>query len=336
MWAVKNRTPYRAAACWGRDKHGTHEWIVAVKATYDIAPNGKLKLADEQLDPLLAPEYRGDPGSSSLRYDADLVGTKATTDVVLNGTAYAPQGRPAAQFTVAMTIGPIRKILRVNGEQHWEPSAFGLRPSAISPVCQVPIVYERAYGGYEHESPDANTHRIDFRNPIGCGLFSAARRRMGQPLPNFRYPNGSLNEAGPAGFGALDSFWSPRRELAGTYDEQWRRFRMPLPPDDWNPLCLQCAPVDQRPANALRGGELVELINLTAGGLLRFALPRVHLTFSTLIDEAVEEHRARVSTVIIEPDLPRLIMVWQSVISCPSPSDIDYLDDTTVREKVLI
>ena len=89
MWAVTNHTPYAAGRTWGRDKNGLHEWIVAVKATFDIKANGELVLAEKQLPPLLAPEYNGDDGVSSLRYEADLVGTKPATDVVLNGTAYA-------------------------------------------------------------------------------------------------------------------------------------------------------------------------------------------------------------------------------------------------------
>ena len=36
MWAVDNRTPYGVGRVWGRNKDGIHEWIVAVKATFDI------------------------------------------------------------------------------------------------------------------------------------------------------------------------------------------------------------------------------------------------------------------------------------------------------------
>ena len=82
MWAVTNRTPYKVGRVWGRDKEGVHEWIVAVKGTFDIKSDGSLRLADEQLEPLLLPEYNGEPGVSSLRYDADLVALKPTTDVV--------------------------------------------------------------------------------------------------------------------------------------------------------------------------------------------------------------------------------------------------------------
>ena len=79
MWAITNRTPYKVGKTWGRDKDGIHEWVVAVKGTFDIKPDGSLKLADEQLEPLLLPEYTGEAGVSSLRYDADLVAPKPTT-----------------------------------------------------------------------------------------------------------------------------------------------------------------------------------------------------------------------------------------------------------------
>src|SRR5438045_9584654 len=98
MWAIKNHTPYAATGMWGRDKDGVHEWIVAIKGTFDIKRDGRLALADEQPVPLLLPEYHGEAGESSLRYEADLVGMKPTTDILLNGTAYAPGGRPAHEF----------------------------------------------------------------------------------------------------------------------------------------------------------------------------------------------------------------------------------------------
>jgi hypothetical protein len=143
-----------------------------------------------------------------------------------------------------------------------------------------------------------------------------------------------LEKAGPAGFGAIDSFWSPRRELGGTYDKNWEENRRPLLPEDWDPISLQCSPDDQRPKKHLRGGEPVELLGLTPSGVLRFSLPKVYLTFSTRIDDRVEEHRSRLATVIIEPDHPRVIMVWQSVLLCPTNGD--YLDETIVREKAYI
>ena len=168
-------------------------------------------------------------------------------------------------------------MIRVVGNRRWERGLFGLKPSASEPITRLPIIYERAYGGYDHTDPDPKKQCMDPRNPVGCGVAAESGRRVGQPLPNFEYPHGNLEKAGPAGFGAIDSFWSPRREFAGTYDEAWERDRLPLLPEDWDSRSLLCSPADQRPDSHLRGGDFVELINLTPDGKLRFALPRVYL-----------------------------------------------------------
>jgi hypothetical protein len=335
MWAIDNRTPYKADSTWGRDRDGVHEWIVAVKGTFDIKPDGQLELADEQLEPLLAPEYNGEDGMSSLRYDADLVAPKPTTDVLINGTAYAPNGRPSTEFLASARVGSVEKTIRVVGNRVWKQSAFSSKPSSAEPVTEIPIIYERAYGGFDQTDPDPKNQYMDARNPVGCGAAAKSDHRIGQPVPNFEYPSGSLEKAGPAGFGAIDSFWSPRRELNGTYDKAWEEKRRPLLPEDWDPRSLLCSPEDQRPDSDLRGGELVGLTNLTPGGMLRFALPKVYLTFSTRFDTGrgtrTEEHRGQLATVIVEPDYPRVIMVWSTSLTCRT--DVDYLEETVVNEK---
>lgn len=327
MWAIRNHTPYAVGSTWGRDKDGVHEWIVVVKGTYAIKRNHNPALADKQLEPLLVPEFNGEDGASSLRYDADLVAAKPATDVVLNGTAYAPKGRPAAEFLVSMRVGEIYKQIKVVGNRTWKGGLTGNGASAAEPVTQVPIVYERAYGGIDQSDPDSRKQRMDARNPVGCGLVAQA----GRPLPNFEYPAGKMEKAGPAGFGALASYWSPRRELGGAYDEAWQKTRFPLLPADWDSRSLLCSPADQRSASHLRGGEPVELENVTPDGKLCFTLPKVYLRFTTLIDNSIEEHQGRLATVIIEPDQQRVILVWQSVLAVRTNGD--YLDRTIVREK---
>ena len=201
MWALKSRVPYAAKKTWGRDENGVHEWIVVVKGTYEIKRDGTVALAEEQMEPLDLPEYHGEDGCSSLRYEADLVGAKPTTDVVLNGTAYAPNGKPATGFPVSLRVGRVYKELMVVGNRTWKPSAVGLIPSVVEPVTAVPIVYERSFGGFDQSHPDPKEQRMDVRNPVGCGLTA----KQGQPLPNLEYPHRGLKEAGPAGFGPLAS-----------------------------------------------------------------------------------------------------------------------------------
>lgn len=334
MWAIRNHTPYKAESTWGRDKEGVHEWIVAVKGTFDIKPDGSVRLADEQIAPLLLPEYHGEAGVSSLRYDADIVSPKPTTDLLLNATAYTPKGRPSKKFQVAFRVGPIYKVIQVVGNRRWRRGLLGLEPTETEPIEKLAIIYEHAYGGFDQTDPDPEKQRMDTRNPVGCGVSAKTSNKEGKALANLEYPKGGIEETGPAGFGAIDSYWSPRREYWGTYDKAWEQHRRPLLPEDWDPRSLLCAPADQRPEYHLRGGEPVELFNLTPGGLLRFTLPKVHLTLRTKINGHTKEHRSRLGTVVIEPDHPRVIMVWLSSLTCPT--DVDYLDETVVSEKPYI
>ncbi len=146
-------------------------------------------------------------------------------------------------------------------------------------------------------------------------------------------PKESLRRPAPLASAPSTAIGRRAGNCSGTYDEAWQKSRFPLLPEDWDPRSLLCSPADQRPENHLRGGELVELENLTPDGKLRFALPKVYLRFRTRIDKRTEEHRARLATVIIEPDHPRVIMVWQSSLAVRTNGD--YLDETIVQRETV-
>jgi hypothetical protein len=141
-----------------------------------------------------------------------------------------------------------------------------------------------------------------------------------------------VSEQVPAGFGPIASFWSPRRERGGTYDEAWLKRRKPLLPDDYSDQHLLCAPEDQRPAQHLRGDERILLTNLTPHGRLLFALPKLRFAFTSYFGARKHEHRGLLGAVIIEPDLMRLEMVWNTSLAVGS-RDVDYLDRTVITEE---
>ncbi|MCP3973237.1 MAG: DUF2169 domain-containing protein, partial [bacterium] len=121
----------------------------------------------------------------------------------------------------------------------------------------------------------------------------------------------------PAGFGPIAGHWSPRVELAGTYDEKWERERQPLLAEDFDERFHQSAPADQQVPGFLRGGEEVTLHHLTPSGILRFRLPRVTLGIVTAFDDGEQRrHRACIHTVAFEPDVPRVILVWHTHLPC--------------------
>jgi len=76
MWTLTNNTPFAAERTWVRDKNGAEVWLVAVKGTFSIEPDGSIQLAEEQEEVNIAPKFRGDPQSASLLYDTDLPHTK--------------------------------------------------------------------------------------------------------------------------------------------------------------------------------------------------------------------------------------------------------------------
>ena len=107
MWAIFNRTRFAVNRTFARDLEGAEVWIVAVRATFAIAEDGAVTLAKEQQPVCVAPQYSGEPGRSGLRYDMDLLRTKPGTDVVLHACAHAPNGQPATEVDVALSItGP--------------------------------------------------------------------------------------------------------------------------------------------------------------------------------------------------------------------------------------
>lgn len=331
MWTLDNLTPYAAERNWARDREGRHQWVVAVRATFDIGADGTLSIADEQPGPPLAPEYHGDPASTSLRLDSDLLAQKPGTDIVLDACAHAPGGRPASAVEVSMHVADVSKRLVVHGPRFYRHGSLGTSITSAEPFVTQPIRYEAAFGGSDLKDDDLRRRRIDERNPLGRGVAVDARSLHDQPAHTIEYPGGDAAKKGPAGFGPILAFWSPRRQRAGTFDRHWEETKKPLLPDDYDPAFALSAPDDQRPGKPLQGGEPVLITNMSPSGALRFELPRITLALETSFGLRSTPHAALLTTVFIVPGAAKLSMIWQSALSVPV-RDADYLDFTTITE----
>ncbi len=319
MWQIENRTPFAAERGWVRDRDGTEIWLVVVKATFDILPDGGTRISSEQVPVWREPVYHGEPGRSSIKYEADLVLTKASTDILVVGHAHAPAGQRVREMDVAFRVGPVQKVLRVFGDRRWGT----LGPSEPEPFERMPLVYERAFGGVDKLGPHPDRD-FYWPNPVGTGYASEASRAHAQPLPNVEYPDRRVSSwddrPEPAGFGVIACHWQPRVGFAGTYDDHWMKTRQPLLAEDLDDRYFQAAPADQQAPTFLRGGEPVACQGLGPHGPLRFELPRVSLGFETRFrDGSREIHQNRcLHTVILEPDAPRVSLVWHSALPCHS------------------
>jgi hypothetical protein len=255
MWAIKNETDFAAERNWVRDRNGAEVWIIAVKGTYTISEDGNVRLAEKQEPIAFAPRYRGEPTRSSLLYETDLMLTKTATDVLLNAVAYAPYGEPTGSIDVSFQIGDWHKNLRVYGDRQWQIGGA----TEPQPFLRMPITYERAFGGVDEDADGKRVFGWERRNPVGAGFATSAGRASWRMLPNIENPNSLISSwkhhPAPAGFGAIAAHWSPRIELAGTYDDRWQDERLPLVPDDFDERFYQFAPVDQQLPNLAWRGE---------------------------------------------------------------------------------
>lgn len=338
MWQLDNRTPFAAERTWVRNKEGAEIWLVAVKCTFDVKPDGSTEIAKEQPPVVMVPEYTHPdaPAKSSLKYDSDLVRTKITTDIIVNGKAYAPGGQPVTELDVGFRIGELTKLLKVTGDRIWQKGSI----TQPKPFTQMPVLYERAFGGFDPQSKESPNPQWDMRNPLGTGFALSSDKLDGLALPNIEYPDQLIkswkDKPNPAGFGPICSHWQPRVNFAGTYDDQWQQERLPLLPLDFDDRYYQCAPIDQQAPQFLQGDEPVALLNLTPQGKLHFKLPRVILGFETFFysgDRQLHE-RPKLHTVIIEPDFPRVSLLWHSALPC-HPKVLKLKETRIIQKRLL-
>lgn len=314
-----NLTPFAAQPLLLSDERGADVLTVVVKATYSITQTGEgtsLQIAQEQAPPCLAPECYGDPAASSVKYDSDAMFTKLATDVALVGHAY-PNRSGAAHVDVSLTVGPVRTVVRVFGDRVWAKTLGRWSPSQPKPFERVPLVYERAFGGWDRSNRDETKHEYEARNPVGVGFLSKKHGKVkeGARLPNLEDPRDLISSPtdrpAPVGFGFIGPHWQPRVSYAGTYGDQWKARRMPLLPDDFDRRFYNAAHPTLT-ASTLRGGEPVEVVNASPHGTLRFRLPEVSpQTTVRMKDEGTHRIAMALDTVTFNTDEDRLFLVWR-------------------------
>lgn len=322
MLQLTNMTPFAVERAIQYDGAGRQIWVVVTKGTFTIQPDGTVEPSQAQEPVALMAKFAGKPGASQLLRDAELVAAHPGTDVVLNAVAHAPQGQPVRELRVSVEVGPLAKTLVVTGERRWERGVLGLGASGAEPFVALPMRWEHAFGG-----SDPHGRGSEPRNAAGCSFFASAEAASGGELPRIEAPNARIHHwkdrPAPAGFGAVAPGWSPRRELAGTFDGSWSTERAPLWPVDYDERFHVSAPEGLWASAGLRGGETVTLTNLSVETVLRFTLPRVFLGFATHVTGSVIQHRPALDRVIIEPELRKVVMVWRASLALgPRASEV--------------
>lgn len=298
------------------DKLGHENVLVVAKATFDIGADGQCRLSPRQQPVAMADEHHGDPATTSIRYASDFALDKPLADVIVNGSAYAPAGRPATRVQVGIRVGALQKVFTVVGNRVWRAGPV-VRASSPEPFETMPISYDNAFGGVDNFHPDPAHHRTFAANPVGKGYHRLLDPHLvdGTPLPNteetdapISTPNGSYR---PMSLGCLGRNFFPRYKLAGTYDQNWIDDVFPFLPADFDDRYHQAAPEDQR-CPYLRGGEPVTLANLSREGVLKFAVPSLPVSMYLVFRSGHQRLEPKLDTLIIEPSLGRCMLVWRA------------------------
>jgi uncharacterized protein DUF2169 len=169
-----------------------------VKLTYDLTASGLLAA---QAEPLVFDIY-GDPAlSPRLPPGSDYWLTKRATDVIVLGSAFTLEKRPARTSEVRVQVGERGKRIAVFGRRSMTARSGQLVIGEPEPFSEMPISYVYAYGGLDPRVPIPESEREEYfqhaaaggvvdhpglypRNPIGKGYLVYP-----EPLGNMEMPN---------------------------------------------------------------------------------------------------------------------------------------------------
>lgn len=312
-----NSTQMQAAYTQGTDKDARDSLVVVVKGTFIIPLDGsEPKLANMQKPLIMADTFTGEPGFSAPIYEADFAPIKPRCDILLVGSAHAPNGRPVTKLPVGLKVGSMIKTFNVVGDREWDINALSASPGRPRPFVQMPITYDRAFGGLDDFHDDPDQHSAFMPNPVGRGYRRHLIEIEGKPLPNTEETNQPITspkgDYRPMSFGVIGRNWLPRYPFAGTYDQNWTDNIFPFLPPDFDNQYFQAAPPDQQ-MPYLQGGEEVALGNLAPQSTIRFKLPIVDMPIVFFYKKGGKHETSGViDTLIIEPDAGVFTICWRA------------------------
>jgi hypothetical protein len=316
---VWNQTGFPHQFTMAMDKAGHEYVLLVVKGTFDFpdAPGGPVRRSDNQMPLVMADEFTGAPGFSATLWESDFAFRKPRCDVILNGAAYAPNGRPTERARVGLKVGGWSKVFDVVGRREWRARGPLFGATSAEPFLRRPFSYDVAWGGTDRLNPEDELPASFARNPVGTGW---ARTRNQRLLPGLALPAtqavdeeiaSPFGEYAPMSFGPVGRGWPGRIEFGGTYDQNWIDNVFPFLPADFDDRYFQMAPPDQQ-TDPPQGGEEVMLVNLTPRGREHFRLPATALPMTLFRGGAIDfEGPVRPDTILFDPEHRRFSLAWR-------------------------
>ncbi|MBB1490599.1 DUF2169 domain-containing protein [Paracoccus sp. MC1854] len=264
---------------------------VAGRSFMTLTIKGSFAFPDREGDPprpletqrplVMADEYTGAPGFSAPLWESDFAFRKPACDVVLNGAAHAPGGRPVERLRVGLAVGGWSKQFDVVGQREWRTLGPAITATRPYPFRRMPFSYDTAFGGPDRSRPPGPDVPVYAANPVGLGFATATGGNpAGLALPNTEAPGEEVaspyGSYRPMALGPYGRGWPLRLPFGGTYDQNWVEHIAPFLPPDFDECYYQMAPPDQQ-VSPLAPLTPVVLVHLTPRGREAFRLPDTRL-----------------------------------------------------------
>lgn len=252
---------------WHTDDIEIDVFIVKARFQRDVEDNFRSVPLDELA---LEDVFEGDPGKSALICEQDIAPGKAATDLLVKAVARSPSGSAMPDWPVRIEVlEHLSYGFHVRGPCQWTRNTKTWSLGKAMPVLEVPITYALAYGGRAVDEDETEVFH-EF-NPAGKGFTTPASRTASEPIDAPQI--GELAEFLAAdieavmtvhGFGPIAKAWLPRRRLAGTFDEAWKKQRHPRMPHDYSLGFWNCAPLALQMPSGLTGKETILLHGISS------------------------------------------------------------------------
>lgn len=285
-----------------------------VKGVFKLRP-GAPAITAEKAEPVSGDIPATQAETSSIRYASDFAPHKLRADVLVAGTAYTPEGKPATAVRAGFGLGPaegkgsiLEKRLTVTGPRAWNKGMLSSRPGEPQPFLSLPLIYEHAFGGAGVDANPAGKGREDLMPQIELD---------GAPVLSPRDKNP------PAGFCPIAPTWYPRNHKLGRYDAAWLKERWPWFPKDFNWEHFNAAPRDQQVEGYLRGDEAIYFQNMHpkvahyASSLPGFRT-RCFIQDRLKDGSRFREVQLKLDTLWADMDAEKLVLVWRGQLEVQS------------------
>ncbi|EFL4497410.1 TPA: DUF2169 domain-containing protein [Escherichia fergusonii] len=277
----RNLTPFSTLCYKMLDTQDTEHHVVAMKVGFTLehttGGNVVARIQEDPVMPLcLQDEYSGEMNRSQVLQENDLSPFKPRCDVIVNGTACAPDGIPVAEMPVSLRLLTAdRQVLLdkqclVTGERFFirHPLTGQWSLSEPEPFISLPLHYQYAFGGEcridkesdaaeavpakyrltpqqqaEHPQPDNPpvAHIACPTNPSGTGFverwYADATRQKRFPAPRIIDPRHPFT---------LDSFSRCLNSQADFSDAEFQPAGFGILGQGWQPRLAKAGTYDQR------------------------------------------------------------------------------------------